>query len=94
MDGSLAGTDSERDPGTGAGGTHPAPAAMLTEDGVLRQHGEGPNSPGNQVPVGDSSDEHAGGDVSPEAAAKLGAVVDSAESQQETDRPDLGTPTN
>jgi hypothetical protein len=92
MDGPLIGTDSERQPGTGAAGTHPAPAAMLTEDGVLRQHGEGPSSPGNQVPAGDSSDEQSGSDVSPEAAAKLGAVVDSAEDQQETDRPDIGTP--
>lgn len=82
--------EAEAQVGTGSAGTHPAPAIMPGEDGVLRQHGEGPTSAGDSAPEGDSSD-RSDVDVDQEAQAKLNAEHEP--DQVETDRPDLGTPT-
>lgn len=86
----LAGTASEQAPGTGGGGTHPAPAAMIV-DGRVRQHGEGPNTAGGTAPTVEQ-EEAWGGGLTPEAAKELGREQDSADQQQKTDRADLGTP--
>lgn len=90
--GTLAGTESEQRPGTGVGGTHPAPAAMIV-DGRARQHGEGPNTAGGTAPTAEQEDAW-DGTLTSDAANALGVERDSAENQQATDRADLGTPDN
>ena len=87
--GPLAGTESERAPGVGGLGDHPAPAAMLDEDGVMRQHGETPSTAAQQAPVGDGFEEQVGDVTDPEAQEKLDAVVEPE--PYEIKRPDLGT---
>ncbi len=89
--GTLPGTASEQAPGVGGTGDHPAPASMVDENGVLHVAGEPPNAAAGQSPVGDSTDVQSGTDVDPEALAKLDAVTEPV--QAETDRPDIGTPT-
>lgn len=92
MEGSLAGTGTELAAGTGGTGDHPAPAAMRNDAGDLVQHGEWATPGLGMAPTGDSSDQSAG-DVSRETQARIAAtVVDSADTQQDTDRPDIGTP--
>jgi hypothetical protein len=88
----LAGTGTELEPGVGGSGTHPAPAVVRTDDGVLHQAGEPPagtNAP-MEAPVGDFGDRQSG-DLSPEAEAELDAAPHEPE-QVETDRVDIGTP--
>lgn len=89
----LAGTGTEVEHGVGGGGEHPAPAAVVGDDGQLHQAGEPPAGTvaSGQAPAGDPFDLQSG-DLSPEAQAALDAAPNEPE-QAETDRPDLGTPT-
>lgn len=90
-EGLLAGTASERQPGVGGTGDHPAPAAMRDpETGRLRVAGEPETGAGTAVPVGDSTDLQAGDVTDESARERLNAVTEPE--QQETERPDLGTP--
>lgn len=80
----LVGTGTERAPGTGGGGEHPAPAVMRDPNtGFMRQHGEALNTAGDQAPIGDSSD-------ASDAEREPQGVVEPE--QVDTDRLDIGTP--
>lgn len=91
--GPLVGTTSELQPGTGVGGSHPAPAVMRDPDGTVHSAGLPPagNAAGEAAPVGDESDQASeSGFLTPEAREELEAVHEPE--QVETERPDLGTP--
>jgi hypothetical protein len=90
--GPLVGTTSEQESGVGGLGDHPAPAVMRDpETGAIRQHGEPVNTAGNQVPIGDSSDEESGDGLNDDAREAL--TREQEPDQQDTDRVDIGTPT-
>lgn len=82
----LVGTGTERAPGVGGGGEHPAPAVVRDpETGFVRQHGEALNTAGDQAPYGDASDESdASAEREPQGVVEPDPV--------ETDRIDIGTP--
>jgi hypothetical protein len=86
--GFLTGTASEQAPGIGDS-THPAPAAIIGEDGQLHVAGEPPV--GNIAPSLPQPDPPASGPTDEENIAKLNAVTEPE--PQETNRPDIGTPT-
>lgn len=91
-EGILAGTGSELAPGVGGDGDHPAPAAVLGDDGQLHVAGEPPAGTiaPSQAPVGDEPDVGSGDIVSDEEAReRLNAVTEPE--PYETERPDLGT---
>lgn len=90
-EGLLAGTASEQAPGVGGLGDHPAPAAIVGEDGQLHVAGEPPAGTiaSGQAPVGDAADEQSGDVTDEEARERLNAVQEPE--QIETDRPDIGT---
>jgi hypothetical protein len=83
----LVGTGTERAPGTGGGGEHPAPAVVRDPNtGFMRQHGEALNTAGDQAPIGDDSDASV-------AADSEGDAFGVTEPEQvHTDRVDIGTP--
>jgi hypothetical protein len=83
----LVGTGTERAPGTGGGGEHPAPAVMRDPNtGYLRQHGEALNTAGDQAPLGDDAD----ATVAEDSEGEPQGVVEPE--QVDTDRIDIGTP--
>jgi hypothetical protein len=88
----LVGTPSEQQPGSGASGTHPAPALMTDgETGFMRQHGEPVNgmAAGDQSPVGDAVDQQAGDGLSDEA--RLALHGHSEPDPVHIERADIGT---
>lgn len=90
--GLLAGTTAEVAPGVGGTGDHPAPAAVLNEDGSLHVAGEPPvgNIAPSQAPAGDSTDLPSG-DVVTDPAAREKLNAETEPEPIETDRPDIGT---
>lgn len=91
-EGVLVGTGTERAPGVGGLGDHPAPAAMRDPvRGGIHVAGEPPAGTiaGSSAPA-DSEDVQAGGDVTDEdARERLNAVTEPE--PYETERPDIGT---